>query len=72
MLKTLIFFILSCIFISSLYAETRIYDKNYNMKERIDDKGRIYDKNYNLKGRIQDNKVYDKNYNLEGRIEKNR
>ena len=53
MLKALIFFMVTCIFISALHAETRIYDKDYNLKERIDDTGRIYDKSYNLEGRIE-------------------
>ena len=55
---------------SPLCADTKVYDKDWNLKERIDDSGRIYDKNYNLKGKIQDDKVYDKDWNLKGRIKK--
>ena len=36
----------------SLCADTKVYDKNWNLKDRIDG-DRIYDKNWNLKGRTK-------------------
>ena len=34
-------------------GEKAIYDRDYNLKYRIDDSGRIYDRNWNRKGRIE-------------------
>jgi len=50
-------------------GETVIYDRDYNLKYRIDENGRIYDRDWNRKGRIEKDKVYDENYNLRYRIE---
>jgi hypothetical protein len=55
-------------------AEDKVYDKDYNLKYRIERGPRetkIYDKDYNLKYRIEsDGKVYDKDWNLRYRTEK--
>ncbi len=53
-------------------GEKVIYDRNYDLRYRIDDSGRIYDKDHNRKGRIKDGKVYDENYNLKYRIDGDR
>ncbi len=34
------------------FAGEAIYDRDGNLKYRIDDNGRIYDRDWNLKGRI--------------------
>jgi len=53
-------------------GEKVVYDRNYDLRYRIDDSGRIYDKDYNSKGRIKDGKVYDENHNLKYRIDGDR
>jgi alpha-N-acetylglucosamine transferase len=52
----------------ALAEEVTIYDKNWQVKERIQD-GTIYDRDWTVKGHIDDGKVYDRNWNLEKRIE---
>jgi hypothetical protein len=44
-------------------GEVTIYDKDWQVKERIQD-GTIYDRDWRLKGHIEDGKVYDRNWNL--------
>ena len=46
-----------------------IYDRDYNLKYRIDGSGRVYDTDGNRKGRVEKDKVYDESYNLKYRIE---
>lgn len=53
-------------------GEKVIYDRDYNLRYRIDDSGRIYDRNYNRKGTIKDGKVYDRDCNLKYRVEGDR
>ena len=55
-----------------VFGETKFYDRDWNLKYRMDDRGRIYDTDYNLKGRMQGDKVYDKDYNLKYRIKDNK
>jgi len=50
-------------------GEELIYDRDYNLKYRIDGSGRVYDTDWNRKGRVEKDKVYDENYNLKYRIE---
>ena len=50
-------------------GEELIYDRDYNLKYRIDGSGRVYDTDGNRKGRVEKDKVYDENYNLKYRIE---
>lgn len=75
-------------FFIPVHAEKiEIYDKDWNLKYRIDngrvynrdwnliyriEKDRIYDSNWNLKYRISDDRIYDSNWNLKGRIEDDR
>lgn len=53
-------------------GEKVIYDRDYNLRYRIDDSGRIYDRNYNRKGTIKDGKVYDRDCSLKYRIDGDR
>jgi len=50
------------------FAETKVYDKDWNLQKRIDDNGRIYDKDWNVTGKIQNDKIYDKDWNLKYRV----
>ncbi len=51
-----------------LAEEVTIYDKDWQVKERIQD-GTIYGRDWRVKGHIEDGRVYDKNWGLEKRIE---
>jgi len=44
---------LSLLISSPSFAGEAIYDRDGNLKYRIDDNGRIYDRDWNLKGRIR-------------------
>ena len=55
-----------------VFGETKFYDRDWNLKYRMDDRGRIYDTDYNHKGRKQGDKVYDKDYNLKYHIKDNK
>lgn len=44
------------------FADTRVYDKDQNLKYHIRN-GKVYDKDLNLKYHIRGDKVYDKNQN---------
>ena len=51
----------------ALAEEVMIYDKDWKVKERIQD-GTIYDWDWRVKGHIQDGRVYDRDWNLEKRM----
>jgi|GEM_PF-1957494 len=55
---------------STCSGETRVYDRDRNLKYRVDESGRIYDKNWNLKGRQDGDRLYDRNWNRKGHNEK--
>jgi hypothetical protein len=57
---------------SPSFAGEAIYDKDGNLKYRIEDNGRICDRNWNRKGRVEGNKVYDEKQNLKYRIDGNK
>ena len=48
----------------ALAEEVTIYDKDWQVKERIQD-GTIYDRDWRVKGHIEEGRVYDKNWNLQ-------
>jgi hypothetical protein len=52
----------------ALAEEITIYDKDWQVKERIWD-GTMYDRDWRVKRHIEDGKVYDRNWNLDKRIE---
>lgn len=47
-----------------------VYDKNWNVKERIAPNGTVYGPNWETKGFVRDNKIYDKNWNVIGNIKR--
>lgn len=49
-------------------GEELIYDRDYNLKYRVDENGRVYDRDWNRKGKIEKDTVYDENYNVKYRI----
>ena len=49
-------------------GEELIYDRDYNLKYRVDENGRVYDRDWNRKGKIEKDTVYDENYNIKYRI----
>lgn len=53
-------------------GEKVIYDRDHNLRYRIDDSGRIYDRGYNRIGTVRDGKVYGRGYKLEYRIDGDR
>ena len=55
----------------TLAQEANIYDKNYNIKYRIEN-NKVYDKDWNLQYRIENNKIYDKNWNLKYHIQEDK
>ena len=57
---------------SPSFAGEAIYDRDGNLKYRIEDNGRIYDKNWNRKGRVEGSRVYDEKQNLKYRIDGNK
>jgi alpha-N-acetylglucosamine transferase len=59
---------LTIILVLAFAEEITIYDKDWKVKERIQD-GTIYDRDWRVKGHIENGKVYDRDWNLEKRIE---
>jgi hypothetical protein len=55
----------------ALAEDITIYDKDWRVKERIQD-GKIYDRDWRVKGHIEDGKIYDRNWNLKGRFDNER
>ena len=64
--------ILGSAFSAAFAGEIEVYDRDWILRHRIDEKGGVYDKSYNPEGRIEGNKIYDRNRNLKGRIEGDR
>jgi len=56
----------------SSFAGEAIYDRDGNLKYRIDDNGRIYDRDWNRKGRVEGSKVYDEKQNFKYHIDGNK
>jgi hypothetical protein len=55
----------------ALAEEVTIYDKEWKVKERIQD-GTIYERDWRVKGHVEDGKVYDRDCRLQNRIEDGR
>ncbi len=49
-----------------------VYDKDWNLKYRVEDNNRVYDRDWNLRYRIEKDRIYDSNWNLKYRISDDR
>ena len=58
---------LSLLIGSPSFAGEAIYDRDGNLKYRIDG-NKVYDRNWGLKYRRDGDRIYDRDWNLKGRI----